>query len=459
MPVDAASRALRGGEAGSPAAQDRSSGLLAAKIADMFRRAGPLVRGASEVVAWELEAIAVQGEKCLHRGEVGEAVAVLSTLGAGICAGYEMIWDEESEVGLVLDRCVGGLEACLDRGETSTRADILDVLLDIAVWERMSGGYGVGERAAELVLARSTVDERRAMAAAAASVLQQAVLRPSCRQRLGTFVVQLHGGAEAERAALLQAKGDERRRIARLLALHEPQEAAQVLTELDDPSERIRCAELFIEHGYPDEGHKIVEGAVATRGTPGRLQMLTWLYGQATGEGDDKAAATWAEEIFREAPSVEHWGLLRASARGTLRHQLRRELLDAGEHLLLIEILLSETKAREALSKFRAVKGRTPRVLVAMRRIADGVAARRPRDAARLYAEIADHHVMADEHEIAVDLVFRGYQLFAAAGHMILATRHLADFCRRHAGRDELIARIEKHSSTPRIQPGEQGRV
>ena len=60
----------------------------------------------------------------------------------------------------------------------------------------------------------------------------------------------------------------------------------------------------------------------------------------------DKAAATWAEEIFREAPTVEHWGLLRASARGTLRH----ELLEVGEHLLLIEILLSESKAREALS-------------------------------------------------------------------------------------------------------------
>ncbi len=152
-----------------------------------------------------------------------------------------------------------------------------------------------------------------------------------------------------------------------------------------------------------------------------------------------------------QAPTLEHWGLLRASARGTLRQQLRRELLDAGEHVLLIEILLSENKAHEALSKFRAVKVRTPRVLAAMRRIADGVAARRPRDAARLYAEIADYHVTADEHEIAVDLVFRGYQLVAAAGQAILASRHLADFCRRHAGRDELIRRIEKHSSVPAL--------
>jgi hypothetical protein len=147
-------------------------------------------------------------------------------------------------------------------------------------------------------------------------------------------------------------------------------------------------------------------------------------------------------------------GLLRASARGTLRHQLRHELLDAGEHLLLIEILLSENKAREALSKFRAVKARTPRVLAAMRQIADGVAAKRPRDAARLYAEIADAHA-ADDHELAVDLVFRGHQAFMAAGHPVLATRHLADFCRRHAGRDELIGRLEKHSSAPRMQPGE----
>jgi len=419
----------------------------------MFERAGPLVRGASEVLAWELEEITAQGEKCLKRGEVGEAVAVFSTLGAGICSGYEAIWDEESEVGMVLDRCVEGLEACLDRAEARARGDILGALLDIAVWERTSGGYGVGERAAELIVARSTVDERRAIATAAAAVLQRAVLRAGCRQRLGSFVVRLGGGAEVERARLLQEKGDQRRRIARLLALHEPKEAAQVLAELDDPGELTRCAELFIEHGYPDEWHRVVEAA-ATRGTPGRLQVLTWLYRQAIREAHDKAAATWAEEIFREAPTVEHWGLLRVSARGTLRQQLRHELLDAGEHLLLVEILLSENKAREALSKFRAVKARTPRVLAAMRKIADGVAAKRPRDAARLYAEIADAHV-ADDHEIAVDLIFRGYQAFMAAGHPVLATRHLADFCRRHAGRDELIGGIEKHSAAPRMQPGE----
>ena len=48
------------------------------------RAGGPLVRGASEVIAWQLEAIAAQGENCLKRGEVGEAITWLSTLGAGI---------------------------------------------------------------------------------------------------------------------------------------------------------------------------------------------------------------------------------------------------------------------------------------------------------------------------------------------------------------------------------------
>ncbi len=93
-----------------------------AEIVDMLERAGPLVRGASEVIARRLNAIAAQGETCLKRGEIGEAVIVFSTLGAGICVGYEMIWDEESEVGMVLDRCVEGLEACLNRASTSTRA-------------------------------------------------------------------------------------------------------------------------------------------------------------------------------------------------------------------------------------------------------------------------------------------------------------------------------------------------
>jgi len=78
----------------------------------------------------------------LKQGEVGEAIAVFTSLSAGICAGYETIWDEESEVGRILDACVDGLEGCLDAVEVDARGDILGALLDIAVWERMSGGYG-----------------------------------------------------------------------------------------------------------------------------------------------------------------------------------------------------------------------------------------------------------------------------------------------------------------------------
>ena len=62
---------------------------------------------------------------------------------------------------------------------------------------------------------------------------------------------------------------------------------------------------------------------------------------------------------------------------------------------------------------------------------------------------------MTDDHDIAVELVFRGHQALTAAGHPILGTRHLADFCRRHAGRVELIRRIEKHSAAPLMQPSE----
>jgi hypothetical protein len=40
-----------------------------------------------------------------------------------------------------------GLEACLDRAETSARGDILGALLDIAVWERVVGGENRETRA------------------------------------------------------------------------------------------------------------------------------------------------------------------------------------------------------------------------------------------------------------------------------------------------------------------------
>jgi len=443
-----ASRALRGGLEG--AVDERASRLLAAKIAGVFQRAATWVRGASEVAARELESVEALGELFLKQGEVGEALAVFTSLSAGICACYETIWDEESEVGRVLDACVDGLEGCLEAAEVDARGDIFGALLDIAVWERMSGGYGIGERAAAVLLGRCDAGERRALGAAAAFVMERAMLDAGARQRLGSFVIQLGGGAEAERASLLRETGDEHRRIARLLALHEPKEAALVLAEIRDWDELIRCADLFVRHGYAAHGRKVVEDAVASRRTSGRLLALTWLYGQAN--ADRRSAAAWAEEIFREAPSVEHWALLRASVKGARRDQLRRELLESGEHVLLLEILLSENKTREALSKLRAVKARTPRVLAAMRQIADGVATGRPGDAARLYAEIADAHVMTDEPEIAAGLVLRGHALLTAAGHPILAARHVADFCRRNGDSKELISRMEALGRFPQVQ-------
>lgn len=449
-----ASRALRGGR--ESAVDEGASRLLAAKIAGVFQRAATCVRGTSEVAARELESVEALGELFLKQGEVGEALAVFTSLSAGIRAGYETIWDEESEVGRILDACVGGLEGCLDAVEVDARGDILGALLDIAVWERMSGGYGIGERAAEVLLGRCDAGERRALGAAVAFVLERATLDSGAR--LGSFAVQLGGGAEEERAALLRETGEEHRRIARLLALHEPRDAALVLAELKDWDELLRCADLFALHGYAAHGRKVVEDAVASRRTSGRLLALTWLYGQVN--ADHRSAAAWAEEIFREAPSVEHWDLLRVSIKSARRAQIRQELFASGDHVLLLEILLSENKAREALSKLRAVKARTPRVLAAMRQIADGVAADRPGDAARLYAEIADARMTADEPEIAVGLVLRGHALLTAAGHPILAARHVADFCRRHADSEELISRMARHGVVlPELQTGSGGRT
>ncbi len=244
----------------------------------MLERAGPMVRGASEVVACRLNAIAAQGETCLKRGEVGEAVIVLSALGTGICAGYELIWDEESEVGMVLDRCVEGLEACLDRGETSTRGDILGALLDIAVWERTSGGPSL--------LIAFLLQKRRALSLGAAIELDGEAPEPLPIGRAEDRLLQHGRGRRRDVPPIFDRRTGEHQlrrpladAIARLLALHQPKEAAQVLAGLDEPGELTRCAELFIEHGYSpapdDEG---VDTARAQRARP-RPGSQSWAIG------------------------------------------------------------------------------------------------------------------------------------------------------------------------------------
>lgn len=410
---------------------------------------GPAVRGGwreSFAVARAMEDLAALARSFLARGEAENAVVAFAAVSAGIRARYASIHDEESNVGRVLDACVDGLEACLGAAAGELRRDALRAILELAVWDYASGGFGVGERAPDVVLARATTEERHVLAAVVEPYVHDARTEYG-RQRLGRLLVRLRGDdlSDESRLALLLESGNHHARIERLLELHRPRDAAEALAGIESWSELVAGADLFIAAGYADHAHEVLEKTVGSRRSQGRWLVLEWL-ARRPPRRHDPFGATWAEELFVEQPTVERWLQLRTVTKEHRRVQLRHKLADEGKHLLLIEILLAENKAREALAKFRRVKDRSEPALRAMVRIADGVAARKSRDAAALYAQVAHAYAARghpEEYDIAVDLIRRGRAALRAAGHVVLAKRYVDDFRQRHTRRPALIQRLD----------------
>lgn len=254
----------------------------------------------------------------------------------------------------MLDACVDELAASIDRVEGWLRRAALGALLDIAVWERQRRDGGFGARAA-LLLLRIAGDEREALAEAVECSMLQESVGAGGRHRLEGLVLALRSSTES---ATMLPPIDPYERISMLLAHREPKAAAAVLTTIEDWGTLRRCVELFDEYDYPEWG----------RG-PGRVELLTRLHAQAVRTHQRVDAARWAEEVFQEASTVERWMWMRASVKKSRRVRLRWGLYETGQFMLLVEILLAEGKAREALVKFRRVQERTPRALAPCLRI------------------------------------------------------------------------------------------
>lgn len=413
----------------------------------------PAVRGdwrASLAAAREVEEIAAWGATFLDAGEAENAIVVFERLSAGIRERYDQIHDEESEIGRVLDECVDRLEACLDHVAGASRRRALDALLDLAVWDATSGGYGVGERSREVVIERTTSEERHELAARAEPAL--ASVRSSwARQKLGTLLVRLRGKAldEEEQLALLRRTENHHELIDRLLRLHRVREARDALAGIEAWRELVSAADLFVLHGYTSEAETVLTEVATARRSVGRWIALDWLVLHAKAERIHLTrfhSAGWVEELFWEQPSVENWMRLRAATKESRRVQLRHRLADEDRYLLLVEILVAENKHREALAKFARVKERDERALRVAEKIAGGVAAKKPRGAAALYSEVADAHCERghpEEYEIAVEMIVRGRDALTRAGHTVLAKRYVDDFRRRQARRRSLITMLD----------------
>ena len=387
----------------------------------------------------------------ISRGELANGLTVLSAVVRGLCEHYDEIHDEESEVARVVDECIAKLERCISAAsDDGLREGAFEVLVKAYIWGE---SYGVAEGAPGVIERCASKLEKEAVATVVEHALATATSEWK-RRTLGKLVLDLRGDTVDDEAALelLSNTGNREELVARLLQLHRPDEAAGLLPDARW-TEIPRLCDLFRKHGYPDSARRALQRLLADNREQGCWLAMDWLHRLAVERGDVEGQRQWAVELFWQGPSVHRWAAVRAATRERERRGLRQRLEREGRHHVLVEILLSEgahkaAQARNVLHRADPDVAATSQLGV---KIAEALAQREPKEAARLWLAEADRLAQRghpEEYDEAVALVVKGRDALLAADHPRLATGHLEEFRARHRRRRLLQVKLDAAVAT-----------
>ncbi|MBW2462677.1 MAG: hypothetical protein JRH11_13590 [Deltaproteobacteria bacterium] len=402
----------------------------------------PAMRGGwreSMALAPQMEDMADLGFHHLEHGETEAALAAFSTVSTGILNRLDQICEDESEVGISVDRCMEGLEVCLGRADQGSRREVLDAIVDQTI---LGAPWGLGHEGRALLANQTTSEERLQLAEGVESRLAGATTEEA-REMLGRLALRLRGQADdTAQVDKLRRAGDRPGLTRALLNAHRPDEARKVLEEGDDGAELAELAALFTDHGYLDHAYHSLERRLRYQSRDDcelLLPVFRWLLRHAEGQRREPGSRSrWAEAIFLAEPSIDHWMLMRDHVPFSRRNDIRRKL-ELDQHWELVtDICLAEKRYQWAVNRWREIDDKTVEVCRMGATIAEGLAEKKPKVAANLWLGIA--YQMVDHGEIreAIDFVTRGRDALIAGRHPILAKRHVA-FSRKHVGDDHRV--------------------
>src|SRR5207237_799617 len=115
------------------------------------------------------------GDGFLEAGQVAAAAAVYTGLAEAIVEHHDSHLDEEGDVGAVVNECVAGLRQCLEKttGDWERREPLFRALWSACRADIETGGVGLGDEAADVLLGQATTGERAAMAGWVREAIQE----------------------------------------------------------------------------------------------------------------------------------------------------------------------------------------------------------------------------------------------------------------------------------------------
>jgi uncharacterized Zn finger protein len=429
-----------------PAAGKRQEPVDAA----VYRRQAAALFGGDDYREWKalddvvegLLAIKEIGDGFAAQEDDASAAAVYSAILGVTLKNYETYQDDDGELGSVIGQCVEGLGECLgsEEGDTDRRELILKELWDVYRFDVNLGGRGLGDEAGELLLEKTTPEERRVVAGWVREAMPEGGDWSGNwrREVFGGFLLDLEAETLDDKTFLevCRQTGRAHDLVDRLLSLGRVDEAVAAAEQVSD-YRLIDLADLFIEHGYAPMADTLMrERAEKTDDS----RVLEWLKQRYIARGDNAAALKLADRIFRKLPSLAGYQEIRSLTQSLGRWEsLRPELmalLDQPQHShLVVQIYLDEGEIDQALQAVKSQRssygtGGWYRYDAGMRlKVAEAAEEPRPRAALEIYRQEIEGLIAGrgrENYQTACQLLLRVRTLYERLGESGTWTAYIA---------------------------------
>lgn len=268
--------------------------------------------------------------------------------------------DESGRLGELVDDCVEGLGDCLESiQDTNKRREILKAILNVYLWDIMTGGVGIGDNAPNILLENATTPEKELLAGLIRSALPGA--REWGQETLGGLLLDLQAELLDDEAylAICRQTGRLNDLVNRLLHLGRLDEA-MVETEKAKDYQLLALADIFVQYSHGSLAEQMIHARSETSLDD---RLLNWLKDYAIREGNFTKAMELVRRLLWMQPTLERFlEIKKLAIQINQWHDIRTESIDwliNHKHFsVLVEIYLEEGEidlALDALEKARIV--------------------------------------------------------------------------------------------------------
>jgi uncharacterized Zn finger protein len=346
--------------------------------------------------------------------------------------------DEPGRYGRILWQATQGLGSILPEiDDPGSREAALKALFDLLAWDTIqAGGIGVSDGVPDIFLEQAAPDEVQQIVQWIEGILPNGDRWQEKyeRQRLGGLLLTLQEQSLDDEAFidLCRQTGRLGNLVDRLLSLGRYEEAMQDTHTASD-FELIELANIFVQHERGELGRALLEERATTSKD---TRLHDWLKNYARKQGNLLEALKQAVQVHAMRPTVETYAEIHDLAEPlerwqALRSGLLEHLAKTNQHTLLTEIYLYEGQvslALAALEKGRAVRYFMSEALVVQ--VAEAARAELPREAIRLYLELANRLIDGrgrDNYIQAVEYLKQVHHLYQNLGETGEWNRVIAD--------------------------------